>query len=181
MITKILLGFVLIIAIVSDAVAAPPNVILIIDDQHNRRYMSWTGLGEGIKTPSLDKLASESVAFTNAYASVPQCGPARYSMYSGRYASEHGVLQNDRPRLPHYATLQATLARSGYTTASIGKLHPAPYNARLGFQYVLNHEFYQDVAGISHFWPYLSNQVKKQGIVADRFPLWNLRLHLKRG
>jgi arylsulfatase len=150
-----------------------PNLVIIIDDQHNTRYMGWTGDGEGIRTPNLNRLAAQSVAFTNAYASCPVCAPARHSMYTGTYPSRHGVILNDMRLRENVPTMMSLLADAGYTTANIGKMHFGPYNARHGFQYVLNHEFFNNAAGISHFRPWLEEQVRERGIEAYRFPEWN--------
>jgi len=150
-----------------------PNFIIIFDDQHNSKHMGWTGEGEGIRTPSLDKLARESVAFTNAYANCPVCAPCRHSVYTGHYPSRHGVILNDMQLREDMPTLMEILADAGYTTANIGKMHFGPYNERHGFQYVLNHEFFDNAGGISHFRPWLDKQVEERGIIARQYPTWN--------
>ncbi|MCP4314019.1 MAG: sulfatase-like hydrolase/transferase, partial [Bacteroidetes bacterium] len=147
-----------------------PNFIIIFDDQHNSKHMGWTGQGEGIKTPNIDRLASESVTFTNAYSSCPVCAPARHSVYTGLYPSRHGVVHNDRALPKGVPTMMEQLAKAGYTTANVGKMHFAPYNERHGFQYVLNHEFFADDAGISHFRPWLDREVERRGLTAQRYP-----------
>jgi len=156
-----------------DKVTVRPNFIIIFDDQHNSKFMGWTGQGEGIKTPNMDRLSAEGIAFTNAYTSSPVCAPARHSVYTGQYASRHGVILNDRPLADDVPTMMELLAESGYTTANVGKMHFAPYNERHGFQYVLNHEFFDNNAGISHFRPWLDREAKKIGLQADRYPQWN--------
>ncbi|MFY0651789.1 MAG: sulfatase-like hydrolase/transferase [Cyclobacteriaceae bacterium] len=167
--------FLLTILLLSCRDKAPerPNFIIIFDDQHNSKHMGWTGLGEGIKTPNMDRLAAQSITFTNAYTSCPVCAPARHSVYTGHYASRHGVIMNDRPLSEEIPTLMELLAESGYTTANVGKMHFAPYNERHGFQYVLNHEFFADNAGISHFRPWLDREAKKRGLKAERYPHWS--------
>jgi choline-sulfatase len=140
-----------------------PNILLIIDDQHNPRAMGWTGQSQAI-TPNLDRLAWQSVCFTNAYCANPVCAPTRHSIYTGLYSSEHGVIHNDLPMREGLPTLMAHLNRAGYTTANIGKMHNAPYHHRRDFQFVLNHEFYIDSAGISHYAPYLATEASKRGL-----------------
>ena len=44
-----------------------------------------------IKTPHLDKLASEGVRYTNAYATVGVCSPSRFSIMTGMYAARLGA------------------------------------------------------------------------------------------
>jgi len=150
-----------------------PNFIIIFDDQHNSKYMGWTGEGEGIRTPHMDELASRSVAFTNAYSTCPVCAPSRHSVYTGHYPSRHGVILNDMHLSEQMPTMMEILADEGYTTANIGKMHFGPYNARRGFQYVLNHEFFDNAGGISHFRPWLEKQAEERGLEAIRYPAWN--------
>ena len=165
--------FVVLLLSCHDKAPERPNFIIIFDDQHNSKHMGWTGLGEGIKTPNMDRLAAESITFTNAYTNCPVCAPARHSVYTGHYASRHGVVLNDRPLSENLPTMMELLVESGYTTANVGKMHFAPYNERHGFQYVLNHEFFADNAGISHFRPWLDHEAKKRGLKAERYPRWS--------
>ncbi len=140
-----------------------PNIVLIVDDQHNFRAGGWAG-GSQVQTPSLDHLASQSVLFTNAYCNSPVCAPTRHTLYTGLYPSEHGVLCNDLPMRDGIPTLIAQLADAGYTTANIGKMHNCPYHHRRDFQYVLHHEFFVGDGGISHYGPYLRWELRRRGL-----------------
>jgi len=44
-----------------------------------------------IKTPNLDKLASEGVRYTNAYSTAGVCAPSRFSIITDMYASRLGA------------------------------------------------------------------------------------------
>ena len=44
-----------------------------------------------IKTPNLDKLASEGVRYTNAYSTVGVCAPSRFSIITGMYSARLGA------------------------------------------------------------------------------------------
>ena len=46
---------------------------------------------EIIKTPNLDKLASEGVRYTNAYSTVGVCAPSRFSIITGMYSARLGA------------------------------------------------------------------------------------------
>ena len=60
--------------------------------------------------------------FTEAYATTPLCCPYRATMFSGRYAHNHGVERNQVPKkLDQDATVQRYLRDAGYTTAVVGK------------------------------------------------------------
>ena len=70
--------------------AAPkPNVVLFLVDD-----MGWMDCGvygsKYYETPHMDKLAKQSMLFTDAYAH-PLCSPTRASILSGQYPSRHGV------------------------------------------------------------------------------------------
>lgn len=75
----------------------------------------------------LEKLMTTGVIFTNAFASNPVCCPARASLLSGGFLSQHtNVLTNDWPnggalRFSDSETLATLLQQNGYQTAFIGK------------------------------------------------------------
>jgi len=142
-----------------------PNILLIIDDQHNPRAMGWTGQTQ-VVTPHLDRLAGQSVAFANAYCNSPVCAPTRHCIYTGLHTPQHGVLMNEIPMREDVTTIIARLNRAGYTTANVGKMHNAPYTHRRDFQYVLNHEFFTSDGGITHYGPWLRRELARRGLKA---------------
>ena len=76
----------------------PPNVLLIISDDH-----AWADYGfmghPHIRTPNLDRLAAQSLVFERGYSPVPLCRPSLVSIATGLYPHQHGVTGND-PALP---------------------------------------------------------------------------------
>ena len=66
-----------------------PNVLLMISDQHNAKVTGYAG-DPNVRTPNLDKLASEGVRFENAICQNPICTPSRVSIFSGQYCHNHG-------------------------------------------------------------------------------------------
>lgn len=73
-----------------------PNILIIYPDQMRYDAMGCAG-NQVIKTPHIDKLASEGVQFSEAYTSYPICCPFRASMLTGKYAQSHGMTQNHFP------------------------------------------------------------------------------------
>jgi arylsulfatase A-like enzyme len=67
-----------------------PNVIVILADD-----LGWADLSSYgstfYETPNLDKMASNGIRFTQAYATCPVCSPTRASMMTGKYPVKTGV------------------------------------------------------------------------------------------
>jgi len=99
-----------------------PNILLILSDQHNVRLMGCEG-NPIIRTPGLDKLASEGVRFDNAYCQNPLCAPSRFSMLSGQYCKTLGIYNNRHIPEANSMTLPRALGAAGYATCLIGKAH----------------------------------------------------------
>ena len=77
----------------------PPNVVLIIADD-----MGWTDSGfmghPRIRTPRLDRLASQSLVFRRGYVTSSLCSPSLASILTGRYPHQHKITSNDPPLPP---------------------------------------------------------------------------------
>ena len=100
-----------------------PNLLFLYADQHRADVMGCAG-NDIVVTPHLDRLAAEGVRFDHAWTESPICQPARASLLTGRYPSDHGVLGNFAGNCqPEWDTFPRRLQRAGYTTASIGKTH----------------------------------------------------------
>ena len=99
-----------------------PNIVFILGD--NIQYDDFGFQGHPfIKTPGLDKLASEGVVFANAFNTTSLCSPSRASILTGAYAHNHGVKNNHTPWTGQKTTFLEYLKRAGYDTAFIGKWH----------------------------------------------------------
>lgn len=101
-----------------------PNVLLIMTDD-----MGYGDLGAHgnpkIKTPNLDRFASQSVRLKNFYVS-PVCAPTRASLLTGRYNFRTGVVDTYLGRAlmrSDEVTLAEMLAAAGYRTGIFGKWH----------------------------------------------------------
>jgi arylsulfatase A-like enzyme len=126
------------------------NVILFLVDDMGWMDSSTYG-SKYYETPNMDRLAKQSMRFTDAYA-VPLCSPTRATILSGQYSARHGVtsasghqppqpegasLMPDKaapnkkfiyPQSKNYLDLKLTtiaevLKQSGYRTGHFGKWH----------------------------------------------------------
>ena len=124
------------------AAAAKPNILFILIDD-----MGWMDLGcQGnphLKTPNIDRFATEGIRFTDAYAPAPVCSPTRAALMTGHsparlHLTNHLPHQDRftppeskllpaemRDHLPlEYTTIAERLRdEAGYATAFIGKWH----------------------------------------------------------
>jgi len=106
-----------------------PNIILILADDLGYGDISFLNPKSKIKTPNIDKLASEGISFTNAHSNAAVCTPSRYGILTGRYAwrtrLKQGVLLPwESPLIDeNRETLPAMLKKKGYYTACVGKWH----------------------------------------------------------
>jgi arylsulfatase A-like enzyme len=73
-----------------------PNVVLIISDDQGWTDYSFMGHPH-IRTPHLDKLAAESLAFRRGYVPSSLCSPSLASILTGLYPHQHKVTSNDPP------------------------------------------------------------------------------------
>ena len=105
---------------------APNFVIFLTDD------MGWGDLGcyghAEIKTPNLDKFASQGTKFTEAYSACAVCSPSRAAILTGRTPFRNGVWRWVPPKSPIHLreseiTLPELLKKKGYATCHVGKWH----------------------------------------------------------
>jgi arylsulfatase A-like enzyme len=107
----------------SEAVdAKKPNIVFILTDDHRWDFMSCAG-HPFVKTPNLDRLASQGVLFSNAFVTSSLCSPSRASFLTGLYAHTHGVQNNLTPWRDDNVTFLELFKNAGYDTAFIGKWH----------------------------------------------------------
>ena len=111
------------------AAASRPNIILIYVDDMGYGDASCLNPQAKFKTPNIDRLAKEGMAFTDGHCSGTVCTPSRYGLLTGRYSwrttLKRGVMGAEGACLiaDGRMTLASFLGDNGYTTAMVGKWH----------------------------------------------------------
>ena len=115
-----------------------PNIIIFMVDD-----LGWTDVGsygsDFYETPTIDKIATNGIRFTNAYSASSVCSPTRAAIMTGKYPARTKVTdwiaghnfpwaQLKVPKWkkyldPNETTLPEYLKAKGYATANIGKWH----------------------------------------------------------
>jgi len=111
-----------------DPNANKPNIVLFFVDDFGQRDLSCYG-SSLYETPQMDRLATEGMRFTNAYAAYPRCVPSRQGLLSGKYPCrvEHERNQTKGRKQHHLPLADETFGEAlksvGYRTCYIGKWH----------------------------------------------------------
>lgn len=129
--------FVLIVSllIVKPAIAQKqtdkPNFIIIFTDDQGYGDLGCYG-HPSIKTPNIDRMATEGQRWTNFYVAANVCTPSRSALLTGRLPIRTGMCSDKRRVLfpdsdgglpPSENTIARILKQQGYRTAAIGKWH----------------------------------------------------------
>ena len=136
----------------TDAADPPPNIVLIVSDDQAWTDYSFMGHPH-LRTPHLDRLASESLVFRQGYVPSSLCCPSLATILTGRYPHQHKITSNDPPLVPGLTgkayhesevfrsgrermnqhmlsvpTLPRILAEHGYLTLQTGKFWQGHYS-----------------------------------------------------
>jgi arylsulfatase A-like enzyme len=131
-----------------------PNILLIVSDDQG--YGDYGFMGHPhIRTPNLDELAAQSLAFRHAYVPSSVCRPSLVSILTGEYPHQHKITSNDPPKAPTNEerqklrerqianidaapTLPRLLAAKGYVSLQTGKWWEGNHE-RGGFTHGMTH------------------------------------------
>lgn len=100
----------------------PPNIVFIMADDLGFGELGCYGQ-EKIRTPRIDRMASEGMQFSDAYSGCSVCAPARSVLMTGMHMGHTSVRSNPGgvPILPDDTTVAELLKEQGYATGCFGK------------------------------------------------------------
>jgi choline-sulfatase len=110
----------------------PPNVLVLLSDQHQRGASGAYGHKE-VHTPNIDRIVAAGCRFDRAYCQAPVCVPSRGSLITSLYPHRHGAKILQDPLPPGIPTIAHFFKERGYATGAIGKMHFVDESQRHGF------------------------------------------------
>jgi choline-sulfatase len=145
------------------------NILFITVDQLRYDSLGCTG-HPLIRTPNIDKMASEGVLFDSAYVQSAVCAPSRACMYTGRYMHNHRVRFNEVPFGAGEKTIADYFNEHGYRAALIGRTHFTPITESYGFEYYM---YYDGLPAKDAYSPYIE-YLRKSGYSEEdiKFRYW---------
>ncbi|MBM3880077.1 MAG: N-acetylgalactosamine-6-sulfatase [Verrucomicrobia bacterium] len=142
----LLIGVVGTLALAGQLAAAPPNVILLMGDDHGWEETGYNGHPH-VQTPTLDAMAASGLRLDRFYAAHPSCSPTRGSVLTGRHPNRYGTFSPGCSLRPEEVTIAQILRQAGYATGHFGKWHVGPVKAAsptnpgaMGFDEWLSHD-----------------------------------------
>ncbi len=114
----------------AEAAPRPPDILLITIDTLRADALGFAG-NANVKTPFLDRMATEGIVFNNAHAQNVVTLPSHANILTGLYPYQHGIRDNAGFKLDaKYETAATSQRRAGNTTgAFVGAF---PLDARFG-------------------------------------------------
>lgn len=136
-----------------------PNFVFIIADD-----VGWDDFGcygnPVVKTPNIDRLASEGLRFTSAFLTASSCSPSRCSIISGKYPHSNGAAELHTHLPETEIPFPLLLKGNGYYTAQAGKWHMGPNVHRAFDRYTDNNGYDNGNGGEDNWVPFLKERPK---------------------
>lgn len=143
---KTLLTLLLIFLTALLSTAEPPNVILLMGDDHGWDEVAYNGHPH-LHTPVLDEMAATGLRLDRFYSAHPSCSPTRGSFLTGRHPNRYGTYSPNWSIRPEEISIGHLMKQAGYRTGHFGKWHVGPVKkasptspGAMGFDEWLSHD-----------------------------------------
>ena len=126
--TRILISLGLLLMLPCAAAERPLNFLILYADDWRHDTLGCAG-NSVVRTPHLDRLASEGIRFTQNRVTTSICGVSRASLFTGQWMSRHGNPAFRAFRTPWSETYPGLLRTHGYFVGHVGKWHNGEFPA----------------------------------------------------
>ncbi|MGB7346099.1 MAG: sulfatase-like hydrolase/transferase [Pirellulaceae bacterium] len=134
------------LSLLAAAQANPPNMVLLMGDDHGWDETGYNG-HPYLQTPVLDQMAATGLRLDRFYSAHPSCSPTRGSVMTGRHPNRYGTFTPGYSIRPEEFTIAHLLSNAGYQCGHFGKWHLGPVKAvsptnpgAMGFSQWLSHD-----------------------------------------
>ncbi|MBL9188960.1 MAG: sulfatase [Opitutaceae bacterium] len=118
------------LALTAGSLAAAPNILFVLSDDHSYPFLSTYG-DPNVRTPALDRLAAEGMKFHRFFTAAPQCVPSRAAYLTGRSAVAARMTRFSSPLPRDEITFPEILReKAGYFTGIAGRSYHLDGSAR---------------------------------------------------
>jgi len=102
-----------------------PNIVLAIADDMTYNDCGCYG-SKQVKTPNIDRLASDGMKFSYAFTATAMCAPTRQQLYTGIFPVRNGAYPNHSRVYDGTKSIVHALEPLGYRVGLAGKSHCKP-------------------------------------------------------
>ncbi|TGV04614.1 arylsulfatase [Flavivirga rizhaonensis] len=157
-----------------NTIGSKPNIIFILADDLGYGDLGCYGQME-IKTPNIDKFASQGVQFLQHYAGATVCAPSRNCLMTGQHNGNATIKTMEKPIKAEDITVAELLKTAGYSTAMIGKwglgnVGTTGFTNDQGFDYSFG--YYDQIRAHNYYPDYLMENSKQ-------YPLENKVIYIE--
>ena len=107
--------------------ASPPTVLLVTSDTHRSDHVGFVAGEDGPLTATLDRLAREGVAFTDALSSINNTTPSHVALFTGLTPRDTGIVANAKVLADAAPTLAECFRDLGYATLASVSAAPVSF------------------------------------------------------
>lgn len=112
-------------AALSVAAPARPNIVIYLGDDHGVDFVGCYG-NRVVRTPNIDRLATQGTRFNRVFAGSPTCSPSRAILWTGLHSARNGTMGNHTNCKPDIKSIASYLQPLGYRVVAANKTDVRP-------------------------------------------------------
>lgn len=127
------------------APSSRPDMVIFLADDLSQADVSIGG-DSNVRTPALDRLASQGMTFDRAFVASPACAPSRAALLTGLMPARNGAEANHDRADAAIRKLPSYLQELGYQVVAFGKVAHYEHTGAYGFDFYANDTFHDHKA-----------------------------------